>query len=221
MSVLKEKEVGLELDMYRNKFVVAIEGGEGTGKSTLVKELKKRLPNVCFAYEPGFGSIKAQEIRRHILIEDYSDRELAILFAMARNEIRSGIPEDADFVITDRSIISSMVYQGGINKVMDVNRHYVQGLRLPDMVFLLTGDIGRIYNRMVETRDDISSNPFDRQPLEYHQQIDARYKEVIKQLYGETNHYYLLDNTDLDYSLNPDFIISTIERTRIQFPNRD
>jgi dTMP kinase len=105
----------------RGKFLT-FEGGEGAGKSTQVQRLANRLRehgiSVITTREPG-GSPGAEAIR-HVLLtgaaEKLGPEAEAILFAAARADhvdtlIRPAI-ERNDWVICDRFIDSTRVYQG-------------------------------------------------------------------------------------------------------------
>lgn len=101
---------------------IAIEGGEGAGKSTHSKRLAEYLESlgheVMLTREPG-GTPTAEKIRNILLdpeITDMPDETEALLFAAARadhaiNKMRPAI-ERGVIVICDRYIDSSVAYQG-------------------------------------------------------------------------------------------------------------
>src|SRR5438128_8901551 len=118
----------------RGRFIT-FEGGEGSGKSTQTKLLAQRLKPfgmaVLLTREPG-GSPGA-EIIRHVLLSGAAkplgaDAE-AILFAAARDDhVRSTIQPalaQGRWVICDRFIDSTRVYQGALGKV---DRKLIHGL---------------------------------------------------------------------------------------------
>ena len=118
----------------RGKFI-SFEGGEGAGKSTQARMLRDQLQSrgrrVLLTREPG-GSPGA-EIIRHVLLSGAAkplgaDAE-AILFAAARNDhVRSTIQPAlalGRWVICDRFIDSTRVYQGALGKV---DRKLIHGL---------------------------------------------------------------------------------------------
>ena len=109
----------------RGRFI-SFEGGEGTGKSTHAKLLAERLRglalNVVLTREPG-GSVGA-EIIRHVLLsgaaQPFGPDAEAILFAAARADhvdttIRPAL-ERGDWVLCDRFIDSTRVYQGVVGQ---------------------------------------------------------------------------------------------------------
>jgi len=135
--------------MERGRFI-ALEGGEGTGKSTQVKalaaELSRRGIDVVTTREPG-GTVGAEAIR-DLLLEGAADRwtpeSEALLFAAARADhvaklIRPAI-EQGQWVLSDRYIDSSRAYQSASglldDDLMTLHRIGSGGL-LPDRVLLL------------------------------------------------------------------------------------
>lgn len=104
---------------------ITFEGGEGTGKSTQARLLAERLraagEDVVLTREPG-GAPLAEEIRALILKQKPSapDAEF-LLFAAARAEhiavtIKPALDRGA-FVICDRYVHSTRVYQGALGHV--------------------------------------------------------------------------------------------------------
>lgn len=103
-------------------FFIALEGGEGAGKSTQSALLAQRLAGQGFSVvttrEPG-GTPTAEKIRSVLLdptITDMPDRAEALLFAASRadhaaNLIRPAL-ETGAVVICDRYLESSVAYQG-------------------------------------------------------------------------------------------------------------
>ena len=103
-------------------FFIAMEGGEGAGKSTHSKRLATWLESqgfeVLLTREPG-GTPTAEKIRNILLdpdITDMPDQTEALLFAAARsdhahNKIKPALDRGV-VVICDRYIDSSVAYQG-------------------------------------------------------------------------------------------------------------
>ena len=100
---------------------IALEGGEGVGKSTqlnaLAEALRARGLDVVTTREPG-GSPGAEAIRGLLLHDQHWTPEAeALLFAAARADhvartIRPALAE-GDWVLCDRFVDSSIAYQGG------------------------------------------------------------------------------------------------------------
>ena len=130
---------------------ITFEGGEGSGKSTHAKRLAEHLKSlgieVVLTREPG-GSPGA-EVIRHILLSGVAKplgaETEAILFAAARDDhVRTVIRPalvDGKWVICDRFIDSTRVYQGVLGKVdMKLIRSLERvtvGAAMPDLTFIL------------------------------------------------------------------------------------
>ena len=130
---------------------ITFEGGEGSGKSTHAAVLAQRLKSlgleVVLTREPG-GSTGA-EIIRHILLSGIAKplgaETEAILFAAARDDhVRNTILpalQAGNWVICDRFIDSTRVYQGALGKVdqrliRSLERVTV-GSAFPELTFIL------------------------------------------------------------------------------------
>ncbi len=136
--------------MSRGRFI-ALEGGEGAGKSTqarlLADALRGRGFDVLLTREPG-GTPGAEAIRGLVLDppgEGWGVRAEALLFAAARADHveRAIAPALASgtWVVCDRFIDSSRAYQGGAGGLADeevLGLHQIgsQGL-LPDLTILM------------------------------------------------------------------------------------
>lgn len=132
---------------------IAFEGIEGTGKSTIATRLSSHLEeqglDVLFVREPG-SSPTGERIRRVLLDPDgtVSPWSEALLFAAARAQLAHEVVGPAlaagRWVISDRSVYSSLAYQGGgrglgIERVRSVNEPGL-GDVWPQMVVLLQLD---------------------------------------------------------------------------------
>ncbi len=132
---------------------VAFEGIEGTGKSTIAARLSEYLEeqgcDVLFVREPG-GSATGERIRRVLLDPDgtVSPWSEALLFAAARAQLAHEVVGPAlaagRWVVTDRSVYSSLAYQGGgrglgVEQVRAVNAPGL-GDVWPELVILLRLD---------------------------------------------------------------------------------
>ena len=117
-------------------YFITFEGGEGSGKSTIIEILKKQLEDLGYKVittrEPG-GVKVSEEIREVILKKEnkMSSETEALLYAASRSEhlFKKVIPylEEGYIVLSDRYIDSSLAYQGyarglGINAVLDINK---------------------------------------------------------------------------------------------------
>lgn len=128
---------------------VAFEGVEGAGKSTIVASVAARLieagERVIVVREPG-GTPIGEGIRDVLLHgRDMADWTEALLFAAQRAQLADEVIAPAlaagSWVLGDRSVYSSLAYQGGarglgVERVRDVNQAGL-GDVWPDMVVLL------------------------------------------------------------------------------------
>lgn len=133
-------------------FYLALEGGEGAGKTTLADLLRDHLERhgrqVVVVREPGTTAL-GDEIRRLVLHSgDMSPWAEAFLFATQRAQLVAEIVAPAlaegKLVITDRSLYSSLAYQGGarglgIDRVRSLNLLAVEGV-IPNLVVVLDVD---------------------------------------------------------------------------------
>lgn len=133
---------------------IAFEGIEGAGKSTVAEHIAERLGSngvpVLRVREPG-GTPAGEQIRQVLLHfeGEVSPWTEALLFAAARSQLAAGpITEALDagsWVLSDRSVYSSLAYQGaarslGIDLVKTVNQIGLAGV-WPDFVVLLRLDV--------------------------------------------------------------------------------
>ena len=132
---------------------VAFEGVDGAGKTTVAARVAERLVaagfDVLAVREPG-GTPTGEAIRRILLglggvVDDWAE---ALLFAAARSQLASEVVGPAlqagRVVVSDRSVYSSLAYQGGarglgIEVVRRVNEAGLGGV-WPETVVLLRLD---------------------------------------------------------------------------------
>lgn len=134
---------------------IAFEGIEGAGKSTVAQRVGARLEadglRVVRVREPG-GTTVGEAIRQILLSHDLAPEPWteALLFAAARAQLAAEVVgpalEGGAWVVSDRSVYSSLAYQGagrglGIQKVRSANEPGLLGV-WPSMVVLLAVDPG-------------------------------------------------------------------------------
>lgn len=171
---------------------ITFEGGEGSGKSThaasLAQRLKSRGLDSVLTREPG-GSPGA-EIIRHILLSGLAKplgpETEAILFAAARDDhVRSTILpalEAGKWVICDRFIDSTRVYQGALGKV---DAKLIRGLErvtvgaaVPDLTFILDVPATVGLARAKRRRGKGSADRFEAEGIEFHEALRKAYREL-------------------------------------------
>lgn len=138
---------------------IAIEGVDGSGKSTVANALAARLEargeKVVTVREPG-GTPVGEAIRALLLDSDaLDDRAEALLFAAQRAVLASDVIGPAlakgEWVISDRTFFSSVAYQGrarglGEMRIREINEWAVGGV-VPDIVFVLDVPTDRALDR--------------------------------------------------------------------------
>lgn len=155
-----------------NNLYVAIEGVDGSGKSTflneLVNELNKKKVDFITLREPGHGLI-GEKIRELLLSNDYkvSHRSEVLLFAanraqLSHDEIKPAIAS-GKWVFSDRTVISSLAYQAlgrglDLESVEKINEFALDGI-WPDRVILLNLPVDKVKERQV-IADRIGSSDY-------------------------------------------------------------
>lgn len=160
---------------------IALEGGEGTGKSTQARLLVNALAaagiDAVATREPG-GTPGAEAIRELLLHppgEGWTMEAESLLFAAARADHvqRRILPAIADgtWVVCDRFVDSSRAYQGGAGKLGDAAvqaMHEIgsHGLR-PDLVILIDAD-DRLVRERLALRDGTRTDAIGGREADYH-----------------------------------------------------
>lgn len=173
---------------------IALEGGEGTGKSTqarmLVGAIEAQGTEAVLTREPG-GTPGAEAIRELLLDppgEGWEAQAEALLFAAARSDhvaklIRPAIARGA-WVVCDRFVDSSRAYQGGAGGLGDdaITRLHAfgsDGLR-PDLTILLEVDEATLAARL-HARDGDQSDAIGGRGLDYHRAVAASFRRFADQ----------------------------------------
>ncbi|HEX6947653.1 MAG TPA: dTMP kinase [Acidimicrobiia bacterium] len=165
---------------------IALEGVDGSGKSTVVTALATRLremgETVVTVREPG-GTPAGEVIRGLLLDTAHLDlRAEVLLFAAQRavlaDEVVRPALERGDWVVSDRTYYSSLAYQGrargvGEEWVRQVNEWAVDGL-VPDLVVILDVDPEEALQRQ-HRADRIGSEGVD-----FQLQVRAAYLDMAE-----------------------------------------
>ncbi len=180
--------------MHNRPLVISLEGGEGSGKTTVLSHLdsyfKQKGISVMFTREPG-GVRISEAIREIILNVDHTEmdpRTEALLYASARRQhlAEKVLPAIArgQWVVFDRFVDSSMVYQGyvrgiGIEAVYEMNRFATEDF-LPDLTLYLdvSPEVG--LSRVMET-EGREVNRLDLEGLDFHIKVREGYQILMKQ----------------------------------------
>jgi dTMP kinase len=168
---------------------ITFEGGEGTGKTTLIQNIFDQLSKthqVVKTREPG-GSMIAEAIRDIILNPKYNGVTPfteALLLAAARaqhlDEVIIPSLKKGSIVLCDRYIDSSLAYQGyarhlGFDFVLNIN-HYAT-MHLPDLTFYIDLD-PKIGMKRIEGREKYDR--LDQESRAFHNLVRTGYLETLK-----------------------------------------
>jgi dTMP kinase len=172
---------------------ITFEGGEGCGKTTvikaLVKELEKEGLQALVTREPG-GSVIAEQIRNVILDRANTlmdPRTEALLYAASRRQhlVEIVLPalKEGKMVLSDRYLDSSLAYQGvargiGIEEVFSINKFAIDQT-MPDLTFFLDLEPEKGLERIRQHRSD-EVNRLDLEKLSFHQKVYEAYKLLAK-----------------------------------------
>ena len=171
---------------------ISFEGGEGSGKTTLIELLRQALieqgHDVLVTREPG-GVPIAEQIRQVILRRDNNDMDPvteALLFAAARRQhlVQKVLPalEQGKVVLMDRYVDSSVAYQGyarglGMDEVRQLNEFAIQGA-LPDITFWIDLDPAIGLGRIAESGRKI--NRLDEEARQFHERVREGYRRIAR-----------------------------------------
>jgi dTMP kinase len=187
----------------RGRFIT-FEGGEGTGKSSHAAALAQKLRafgvGIVLTREPG-GSPGA-EIIRHVLLsgaaKPLGPEAEAILFAAARDDhIRNTIePALARgyWVICDRFVDSSRVYQGAVggvdDKLLRALERVTVGALKPDITFVLDAPVEIALARAAQRRGNDPSDRFESESRQFHEDLRDSFRVLAM---SEPNRCVLID----------------------------
>ncbi|QDY78136.1 dTMP kinase [Streptomyces qinzhouensis] len=163
-------------------FFIAIEGGDGAGKSTQVEALagwiRAKGHEVVVTREPGATPVgkRLRSILLDVSSAGLTSRAEALLYAADRAEhigsvVRPALERGA-VVISDRYIDSSVAYQGAgrdlsPTEIARISRWATDGL-VPHLTVLLDVSPETARERFTEAPDRLES-----EPLEFHQRVRA------------------------------------------------
>ena len=175
-------------------YLITFEGPDGAGKTTVINEIIKQLPQslqerTLVTREPG-GSKISENIRTIILDpenKEMDDRTEALLYAAQRSQHVSEVIRPAlaagKVVLSDRFIDSSLAYQGvgrnlGIEEVKQINDFGTGGLE-PDLTIFLDLDpavgLARIEKERAGQEDRL-----EQEKIDFHNKVYAGYRELLE-----------------------------------------
>lgn len=182
-----------------NGFFIALEGGDGAGKSTQVELLAEWIRakghEVVVTREPGATPVgkRLRSILLDVSSAGLSNRAEALLYAADRAEhvdslVRPALERGA-IVISDRYIDSSVAYQGAgrdlsPTEIARISRWATDGL-VPNLTVLLDVSPETARERFTEAPDRLES-----EPVEFHQRVRAGFLTLAA---GDPGRYLVVD----------------------------
>lgn len=180
----------------RSHRYIALEGGDGSGKTTLSAALVARLgaagDEVVEVREPG-GTPLGEQIRELVLDSSHVDPWAEVLlFAAQRAQLAHDVVAPAlkrgAWVVSDRTYYSSIAYQGrarglGEDRVREINETALDGIE-PGFVFVIEVEPGTALARQ-DRPDRIGS-----ESLEFQEAVRAGYRDLAA---AEPHRVVLLD----------------------------
>lgn len=179
----------------KGKFIV-LEGGEGAGKSTMIKLAAEKFGDrLLITREPG-GCPFAEEIRflmrNHPLSgEADANTQFGLIWASRAAHLKDTVRpalESGKNVLTDRFDSSTWAYQvcGQDGKhlrdlFLDIQKVFV-GETKPDLYIFLDVDPEEGMKRKFLARQEEEPNHFDKQSLAFHNRVREGYKEFLQKV---------------------------------------
>ncbi|MEL7583696.1 dTMP kinase [Brevibacterium casei] len=191
--------VGALADRFGPGFFIAIEGGDGSGKSTQIARISRALADEGYSVEatrePG-GTELGRQIRSVLFdSEPPSPRTEALLFAADRaHHVASLVDPGLDagsIVITDRYIDSTVAYQAAGREfdpttILALSRWATEGL-IPHLTIVLDIDPEVAAERMSARG---GSNYLDEESQQFHQRVRQTY---LSRAQKDPERYVVLD----------------------------
>ncbi|AEH44941.1 thymidylate kinase [Thermodesulfatator indicus DSM 15286] len=147
----------IAVEFYRPGFLIAIEGLDGSGKSTFIKGLAQKLEEkgekVCVTREPTSGEW-GQKIREHLAAgSKISPQAMAELFLRDRREHAQNflIPklQDGQIILCDRYYLSTMAYQGACElDIKEIKKANETWAPVPDLILYLKVSVEEALKRV-------------------------------------------------------------------------
>jgi dTMP kinase len=177
--------------MRESGIFVALEGPDGSGKSSMIAEIRRHLTargkTATFAQDPG-GTPIGQQIRKVLLAPE--NRAMCpltelLLYVASRSQLVAEVIEPAlargELVIADRYYLSTLVYQGVAGAVPEPVLRQVVTLGInnimPDHIILLDVPAEVGLSRLQRERDRV-----EEKGLIFFEEVRRRYLEFVDAL---------------------------------------
>ena len=204
--------------MIKPRFI-SFEGGEGSGKSTQIKLLAKKLAkygDVITTREPG-GTIEA-EIIRNLLVKGEKNKwsgvvETLLLYAARKDHIDKVIVPNLNnnkWVLCDRFKESTIVYQGygknvDIKLIKKLDKLITDNLT-PSLTFIL--DIDPKIGLKRSIRKANTETRYEKMSLSFHNKIRKAFKKIA----NTNKRNFKLINANQDIDLIKDIIWNEVTK---------
>ena len=193
--------------LHGNGAYIVLEGGEGLGKTTVIKRLAEHFHAVT-TREPG-GTKVGAEIRHitHYSESLLADTEMLLMAADRAQLIQEFIApqlKKGEMVISDRSWVSSLVYQGivrglGAERVTELNTLAIGAYTKPDLLFILHAPRDVVNAR--RHKEGREKDRFEQENEQFHQAVVDGFLDIALSC----------DAVTIDASKSPDEVFEQIK----------
>jgi len=160
--------------------VFAIEGVNGSGKSTVSKQVAHALDYEHVRFPGDSRTQLGKPVRELLYNGGFTNKHTKLfLFLADMAEVYGTLDTNKNY-ITDRSIVSTVAYQSyeGVSKELVYHCSHSAGIYI-NHVFYLDVDADIAANRC-DNRTEKTLGGFRNQPIEFYEQIDKEYREALK-----------------------------------------
>lgn len=207
--------------MKKGKFI-AFEGGEGSGKSTILEMVYNYLieNNIDCIKTREPGGIKISEDIRNIILDKNNTqmdaKTEALLYAAARRQhlVEKVIKEleKGKIVLCDRFLYSSLAYQGyarglGIEEIYNINKFAIDEY-MPDLnlFFDVSPEVGLA---RINKNKDREVNRLDLEKMDFHHKV----REGYTKLYEANKEFFI----KIDAEKSIDEVFESVKSIIIEF----
>lgn len=180
---------------------ITLEGIEGSGKTTQLRRLAERIPNVLVTKEPG-GTPTADRIRAILLDTREKIDPIAELFLFAASrrqhviEVIRPALADGRVVLCDRFTDATLAYQG-FGRLLDLDRlrwlnDWATDSLRPDLtlIFDLPEEVGLTRARSRNSAAPVDEGRFELEDLRFHRRVREGYLALAT---AEPQRYSVID----------------------------